>query len=382
MEPIQLRFIEEAQELLESLAESLLELERAGGAGEAIHDAFRAAHSLKGGARLAGFPQVEAVAQALEECLGQLRDGRLTFSAPLCDLLLRGVDEMKRDLDPEAGESLPPPGLIEALRAGEVSAEAPDQREERERWFRQEIPGLDPSIRQTLNDEQELHIAREVKRGTRLVSARLALSRAQFPGPLKIAEAALANCGRLVGCVSRPPEGEHLVFLFLVLTRESDTVIRQALGEISCELATLTRPAPAPAAEPAPAEPASEALHGIFVEGIGELIEEFSRCLILLEQQPNDPDRVNALFRVGHNLKGIGGSLGFPVLSRIGHEMEAVLDRVRTGTLPVTAELIDSLLGALDSLREIFRAVQEGRELPSEDPPVIGHLRRLYEPEI
>src|SRR3990172_8237527 len=48
MEPIQLKFVEEAEELLGTLSESLLALERVGGGGEPIHTAFRGPPSFKG----------------------------------------------------------------------------------------------------------------------------------------------------------------------------------------------------------------------------------------------------------------------------------------------------------------------------------------------
>ena len=90
------RFREEAQERLTELALGILTLEQSPGAAEPLQQAFRAAHSLKGGARLAGLPEMEEVAQALEELLGALRSGQLAMSPSLGDLLLRAHDDLER----------------------------------------------------------------------------------------------------------------------------------------------------------------------------------------------------------------------------------------------------------------------------------------------
>ena len=101
-------------------------------------------------------------------------------------------------------------------------------------------------------------------------------------------------------------------------------------------------------------------LRQIFLEGVGEALEGFSQALLALEQSPDSSEAIHTLFRIGHNLKGKGGSLGYPVVSRLGHEMENLLDQVRSGHRTVTAELVDTLFQAQDSLQGIVKTIQEG----------------------
>ena len=62
-----------------------------------------------------------------------------------------------------------------------------------------------------------------------------------------------------------------------------------------------------------------------------ENIEQFSLDLISLEKDPRDPDRLGAIFRCLHTLKGTCGFFGFEKLESISHVAENLLSRLRDG---------------------------------------------------
>src|SRR5215468_3493940 len=80
----------EAAEHLETLNQSLLKLERAAdpqSGAEMLHQAFRAAHSLKGSARAVGMNDIEGLAAAIEGILQSAREGKLSLDPAICDVL-------------------------------------------------------------------------------------------------------------------------------------------------------------------------------------------------------------------------------------------------------------------------------------------------------
>ncbi|MFL5271569.1 MAG: chemotaxis protein CheA, partial [Anaeromyxobacteraceae bacterium] len=101
-------FVGDLADQVRALEEGLVALERADpGAGrdETLRAVFRAAHGLKGSARAAGFPRIEATCHAMESLLGAARDGGRVLSADDASALLAAVDalrEAQRRL--EAGE--------------------------------------------------------------------------------------------------------------------------------------------------------------------------------------------------------------------------------------------------------------------------------------
>lgn len=79
-----------------ALTESLLELERSPQSGSHLESAMRAAHSLKGAARLVGREQAEKTAHAMEDVLVGAQRSELRLDSALVDTLLRGVDLLAR----------------------------------------------------------------------------------------------------------------------------------------------------------------------------------------------------------------------------------------------------------------------------------------------
>ncbi|HSN13962.1 MAG TPA: Hpt domain-containing protein, partial [Anaeromyxobacteraceae bacterium] len=85
----------QAEELLAALEEGLLALERAPQDDEAPHAVFRAAHTIKGDARIVGLEDVAAAAHALEDVLEQLRERTLAPVPGLISALLAVGDALR-----------------------------------------------------------------------------------------------------------------------------------------------------------------------------------------------------------------------------------------------------------------------------------------------
>lgn len=136
-----------------------------------------------------------------------------------------------------------------------------------------------------------------------------------------------------------------------------------------CLLAEVTGTEPpkpgAPAGDTPPA-PASAApafddpeLVANFLTEAGEHLEGIETRLVYLEQHPDDLEAVNAIFRPFHTIKGVAGFLHLEQIQTAGHELESLLDRVRSGTQPVTPELVDTILFGVDLLREMLADLRE-----------------------
>jgi two-component system chemotaxis sensor kinase CheA len=88
-------FHEEQAEHRQAIGELLLDLERHPGHSKRqalLDQLFREAHSLKGGARAAGQPEVEQVAHLLEDLFSAVRQGRLELTPDTCDPIYAALD--------------------------------------------------------------------------------------------------------------------------------------------------------------------------------------------------------------------------------------------------------------------------------------------------
>src|SRR5450755_3605353 len=86
----------EAETQGEVLTAGLLALERAPTAADRLEECMRAAHSLKGAARIVGLHAGVSVAHAMEDCFVAAQEGRIVLRQPQIDRLLRGVDLLAR----------------------------------------------------------------------------------------------------------------------------------------------------------------------------------------------------------------------------------------------------------------------------------------------
>ncbi|WP_165680702.1 chemotaxis protein CheA [Metapseudomonas otitidis] len=110
---------------------------------------------------------------------------------------------------------------------------------------------------------------------------------------------------------------------------------------------------------------------GTFIAESRELLQQMEDALLQIEQSPEDPELINAIFRAAHTIKGSSGLFGFDSIVAFTHVAESVLDRVRAGELPFSADLSALMLLVGDHLAGLVNHLAEGRDL-AELPEVMG----------
>ncbi|WP_028862491.1 chemotaxis protein CheA [Psychromonas aquimarina] len=122
-----------------------------------------------------------------------------------------------------------------------------------------------------------------------------------------------------------------------------------------------------------------EILQDFLIEA-GEILELLSEQLVELENNPNDTELLNAIFRGFHTVKGGAGFLSLTELVETCHGAENVFDGLRQNHRSVDAALMDTILGALDVINEQFEAVQAGESVTAAPPDILEQLHRLSKP--
>ncbi|GKX28963.1 chemotaxis protein CheA [Vallitalea longa] len=92
-------FIEESKEHLQSLNESLLELEKNTDNVELINEVFRVAHTLKGMAATMGYKRMQKLTHDMENVLSEIRNGTIKVEADLLDVLFQCLDALEQYVD-------------------------------------------------------------------------------------------------------------------------------------------------------------------------------------------------------------------------------------------------------------------------------------------
>ncbi|WP_440954024.1 chemotaxis protein CheW [Methanosarcina sp. Mfa9] len=89
---------------------------------------------------------------------------------------------------------------------------------------------------------------------------------------------------------------------------------------------------------------------GIFREESERNLKQLNDSLLALEQDPENTEHVNIVFRLAHTFKGMAATMGFKQIVELTHEMENLIERIRTQQLKLDASLIDLLFECLDAL--------------------------------
>ncbi len=105
---------------------------------------------------------------------------------------------------------------------------------------------------------------------------------------------------------------------------------------------------------------------GVFIDETKDHLQSLNENLLLLEQQSDDMNILNEIFRMAHTLKGMAGTMGFSNMQRLTHDMEDVLSEIRNGKIHVNADILDVLFRCLDALEkytdEIVNTGADGNE--------------------
>ena len=116
----------------------------------------------------------------------------------------------------------------------------------------------------------------------------------------------------------------------------------------------------------------------IFLDETKEHLQNLNTQILDLEQDSENMDTINEIFRAAHSLKGMAGTMGYKRMQTLTHDMENVFSEVRTGNIKVTAPMIDTLFQCLDALEEYLANIQENAdEGENDNEPLIKELNRI-----
>lgn len=90
-----------------------------------------------------------------------------------------------------------------------------------------------------------------------------------------------------------------------------------------------------------------------FIDEAREHLSTIEPDLLELEQDSENMDTINRLFRSVHSVKGGAGFFGLEKMSALAHVMENLMSLVRTSKLKLTQDHIDALLNGLDKLMQM-----------------------------
>ncbi|MBR1669963.1 MAG: chemotaxis protein CheA [Butyrivibrio sp.] len=100
----------------------------------------------------------------------------------------------------------------------------------------------------------------------------------------------------------------------------------------------------------------------VFLDEAKEHIQSLNDNIMILEQDPENEDCINEIFRSAHSMKGMAGTMGYTRMQNLTHDMEDVFSDVRGGKIKIKSADIDVLLQCLDAIQEYVDNITENQD--------------------
>lgn len=112
-----------------------------------------------------------------------------------------------------------------------------------------------------------------------------------------------------------------------------------------------------------------------FIRESEENITELNNSLLELENDPNDEEAMDSIFRTAHTLKGNFAAMGFQSGSDLAHAIEDLLDEIRQGRMEVTPEIMDHVFAGVDKIEVILAEIEAHGESKTDPSATIQDIR-------
>ena len=103
-----------------------------------------------------------------------------------------------------------------------------------------------------------------------------------------------------------------------------------------------------------------------YFDECAELLTELEEQFAAIQEGDRSSDRLNAIFRAIHSIKGGAGAFGFSDLVGFAHAYETLLDHVRDGRLELSNDVAVLCVRANDIVADFVNSARTGGALPAE----------------
>lgn len=118
----------------------------------------------------------------------------------------------------------------------------------------------------------------------------------------------------------------------------------------------------------------SDELLKIFLGEAEEQLENMSKMLLALEEDHDDRESLDEIFRAAHSLKGASATLGYNNIAMLTHDMETLMDTFRKKEREVTKDSVDVILKCFDCVTTMIEMVEDGKD---DDVDITRHRENI-----
>jgi two-component system, chemotaxis family, sensor kinase CheA len=116
-----------------------------------------------------------------------------------------------------------------------------------------------------------------------------------------------------------------------------------------------------------------------FLDEAADMLQQFEAALLVMESDPGNAENLNAAFRAAHTIKGTAGLFGCDAVVSFTHEVETLMEALRSGELAVSEAISAALLEGRDQMEALIDEVRTGASDPAVKERSLTLGRRLQQ---
>ena len=128
-------------------------------------------------------------------------------------------------------------------------------------------------------------------------------------------------------------------------------------------------------------DPNNEELLKDFFAEANLQVEVLEQNILAIEDNPEDHDAVDEIFRAAHTLKGGAATVQMTELAEFTHLMEDLLDEIRSDNIKINEKAVDVFLASIDVIKEMIHSRMDGRVYDEDISFIVDNLKNLISGE-
>ena len=117
----------------------------------------------------------------------------------------------------------------------------------------------------------------------------------------------------------------------------------------------------------------------MFIEEAREHLTTLNQSLLDFEQNPEDEDALNKIFRAAHTIKGMAATLNYDPIQHLSHKTEDTLDLIRQHQITVDSDVVDLIFDCFDGIEAMVEDIAVNDSTEFEITPLIDQLEQYLE---
>ena len=117
----------------------------------------------------------------------------------------------------------------------------------------------------------------------------------------------------------------------------------------------------------------------MFIEEAREHLTTLNQSLLDFEQNPEDEDAMNKIFRAAHTIKGMAETLYYDPIQHLSHKTEDTLDLIRQHQIKVDSNVVDLIFNCFDGIEAMVEDIAVNDATDFEVTPLIDQLEQYLE---